>query len=147
MPLRKSGFVVYITKAYTYTIHLKNTVTNMFYFTFSLSVCQSIDIRNSPSEFKLLKPCRIIEGFLIISLIDNYNETDYDNLEFPALTEITDFFILYRVNGLKSLLKLFPNLRVIRGNNLVQDYAFIVYEMMNLHVSRLLLFIIHLCVL
>lgn len=70
----------------------------------------------------------------MISLIDKYNETDYD-LEFPELTEITDYLLLYRVNGLKSLIKLFPNLRIIRGNSLIKDYALIIYEMMHLHVS------------
>lgn len=69
----------------------------------------------------------------MISLIDKYNETDYD-VSFPKLTEITDFLLLYRVNGLKSLIKLFPNLRVIRGNTLIKDFALIIYQMMHLHV-------------
>lgn len=70
----------------------------------------------------------------MISLIDRYNDTDYDNLTFPELVEITDFLLLYRVQGLKSLIHLFPNLRVIRGNNLVNNYALIVYEMLQLTV-------------
>lgn len=97
-----------------------------------LTVCTSRDIRNSVSAFKQLKDCRIIEGFLMISLVDKYNETDYDGLEFPLLTEITGFLLLYRVNGLKSLLHLFPNLRIIRGNDLINDYSLIIYEMMHM---------------
>lgn len=71
----------------------------------------------------------------MISLVDKYNETDYDGLEFPLLTEITGFLLLYRVNGLKSLLQLFPNLRIIRGNDLINDYSLIIYEMMHMQVS------------
>lgn len=71
----------------------------------------------------------------MISLVDKYNETDYDGLEFPLLTEITGFLLLYRVNGLKSLLQLFPNLRIIRGNDLINDYSLVVYEMMHMQVS------------
>lgn len=85
--------------------------------------------------FRQLEGCRVIEGFLMISLVDKYNESHYENLEFPLLTEITDFLLVYRVNGLKSLIKLFPNLRVIRGNSLIKDYALIIYEMMHLTVS------------
>ncbi|XP_037039438.1 insulin-like receptor isoform X2 [Bradysia coprophila] len=95
-------------------------------------ICQSRDIRNNPSELNSLKNCRVIEGFLMISLIDRYNETDYDNITFPNLVEITDYLLLYRVQGLKTLMHLFPNLRVIRGNNLVGNYALIIYEMLQL---------------
>lgn len=86
--------------------------------------------------FRHLEGCRVIEGFLMISLVDKYNESHYENLEFPLLTEITDFLLVYRVNGLKTLMKLFPNLRVIRGNSLIKDYALIIYEMMHLQVSN-----------
>lgn len=101
---------------------------------FVVSVCSSKDIRNSVKNFNELKNCRVIEGFLMITLIDKYNETDYDNLTFPELTEVTEFLLLYRVNGLKSLGKLFPNLRIIRGNTLIHDFSFIIFEMMHLQV-------------
>jgi len=39
---------------------------------------------------------------------------------------------LYRVNGLKSLAKLFPNLSVIRGQDLFMSYAIAIYEMVHL---------------
>lgn len=72
----------------------------------------------------------------MITLIDKYNETDYDGMEFPELTEVTDFVLLYRVNGLKSVGRLFPNLRIIRGNNLVHDFSFVIFEMMHLQVNN-----------
>lgn len=79
----------------------------------------------------------------MISLMDRYNESHYENWSFPLLTEITDFLLVYRVNGLKTLMKLFPNLRIIRGNQLIKDYALIVYEMMHLTVRRFTLILIY----
>ncbi|KAJ6635921.1 Insulin-like receptor, partial [Pseudolycoriella hygida] len=108
------------------------TICSSLNATTSDGICQSKDIRNHPYELNILKGCRVIEGFLMITLIDRYNETDYDNLTFPELVEITDFLILYRVQGLKSLGHLFPNLQVIRGNHLVNNYALIIYEMLQL---------------
>lgn len=109
----------------------------MFLFV-SFTVCSSKDIRNSVKNFNQLKGCRVIEGFLMITLIDKYNETDYEGITFPELTEITEFLLLYRVNGLTSLGRLFPNLRVIRGNVLLHDSAFIIFEMQHLQVSLLI---------
>ncbi|KOX70594.1 Insulin-like receptor [Melipona quadrifasciata] len=95
-------------------------------------ICQSIDIRNSASAFGILKDCRVIEGFLQIVLIENNSERDFQPISFPKLREITGYILLYRLNGLKSLNNLFPNLEVIRGDILLTDYAFMVYEMQNL---------------
>lgn len=95
-------------------------------------ICQSIDIRNNVHFFSILKECRVIEGFLQIVLIENNTEADFENISFPKLREITGYFLLYRVDGLKSLNKLFPNLEVIRGDILLTDYAFMIYEMKNL---------------
>lgn len=95
-------------------------------------ICPSIDIRNNVSYFQILKDCQVIEGFLQIVLIERFNETDFLKYEFTKLREITGYLLLYRVNGLKSLSKLFPNLEVIRGDTLLTDYAFMIYEMQNL---------------
>jgi len=99
-------------------------------------ICQSIDIRNDVGSFKVLKDCRVIEGFLQIVLIENNTEADFENVSFPELREITGYFLLYRVDGLKSLNKLFPNLEVIRGDILLTDYSFMIYEMKNLQEVR-----------
>lgn len=96
------------------------------------SVCQSKDIRNRAENLKLLRGCRVIEGFLQIVLIDNANDSSYESLSFPELREITGYLLLYRVNGLKSLAKLFPNLSVIRGQDLFMSYAIAIYEMVHL---------------
>lgn len=80
---------------------------------------------------EILRGCRVIEGFLVITLIES-NYTAFGNTSFPELEEITDFFALFHVRGIRSLGKVFPNLRVIRGNNVLSNYAFIVFEMFGL---------------
>lgn len=91
-----------------------------------------MDIRNSVNSFENLRGCRVVEGFVQILLFDNVNESVFSNISFPELREITDFLLMYRVNGLRSLAQLFPNLAVIRGQNLFYAYAFIVFEMSSL---------------
>jgi hypothetical protein len=69
-----------------------------------------------------------------IVLIDHGTENSFTNLSFPELREITHYLLLYRVNGLRSIGKLFPNLAVIRGETLFLNYALVVFEMMQLQV-------------
>ena len=77
----------------------------------------------------------MVEGFLHIALMDNsVFVTDLNNRSFPALREITGYLFFYRVFGLRSIGQLFPNLAVIRGQQLFFDYSFIVYELMQLEV-------------
>lgn len=95
-------------------------------------ICQSIDIRNTVGYFAMMRGCRVIEGFLQIVLLENAPDKEFEDLQFPELREITGYLLLYRVHGLKSIGRLFPNLEVIRGNILLADYAFMVYEMQNL---------------
>ncbi|XP_014256336.1 insulin-like receptor [Cimex lectularius] len=95
-------------------------------------VCSSKDIRNSVESFSQLNGCQIVEGFVHIVLIDKATDADYANITFPELKEITDYLLLYRVHGLRSLGSIFPNLAVIRGNHLFKDYALVVFEMLHL---------------
>ncbi|XP_034934198.1 insulin-like receptor [Chelonus insularis] len=95
-------------------------------------VCQSIDIRNSVTQFSRLEGCRVVEGFVQILLIDHADDAAYANLTFPDLVEITGYLLLYRVNGLRSVGRLFPNLTVIRGHSLFINYALVTFEMMHL---------------
>lgn len=84
------------------------------------------------SHFKKLANCTIIEGHLRIVLIDNGIAADYENIQFPMLREVTDYVLFFRVMGLQSLAKMFPNLSVIRGRKLLHNYAFVIYEMLHL---------------
>ncbi|XP_044256884.1 insulin-like receptor [Tribolium madens] len=95
-------------------------------------ICESVDIRNTLDSFNRLKGCHVVEGFVQILLFDNVNETELSLLSFPNLTEITDYLLLYRVNGLRSIGQLFPNLSVIRGRSTFYTYSFVVFEMSSL---------------
>ncbi|XP_013383193.1 insulin receptor isoform X2 [Lingula anatina] len=95
-------------------------------------ICKSVDIRNNVSMFqKSLENCTVIEGYLQILLIDG-NPEDFEKLHFPKLVEVTDYVLLYRVNGMRTLRNIFPNLTVIRGKKLFFDYALVGYEMFGL---------------
>ena len=82
--------------------------------------------------FHNIDNCTVIEGYLQILLIDYADTSEYKDLHFPALREITDFLLLYRVYGLKTLAHIFPNLSVIRGQNLFFNYALVAFEMPDL---------------
>ncbi|XP_074651853.1 insulin-like peptide receptor [Tubulanus polymorphus] len=96
------------------------------------TICSDVIIGNTVTDFEKLRNCRVIEGFLKILLIDTATSEDFDNLRFPNLIEITDYVLLFRVYGLKSLRALLPNLTVIRGHNLFFNYALVAYEMPDL---------------
>jgi len=92
-----------------------------------------MDIRNSVSALRRLDNCTVIEGQLHIVLTERSHELDFANLSFPRLTEITDYLLLYRVSGLRSLSTLFPNLSVIRGQVLLYNYALVIFEMPDMY--------------
>lgn len=99
-------------------------------------VCSTIQIRNNLQSFEQLRNCNIIDGSLTIALVSKqphpYKPEDYENLRFPHLYEITEYLIFFRVEGISTLSKLFPNLAVIRGKELVSNHAFIIYQLFNL---------------
>lgn len=99
-------------------------------------VCESVDARNTAESLvRDLQDCRVVEGYVRIQLIDpgNNNDTaELEKLSFPKLREISHHLLLYRVSGLRSLAQLFPNLAVIRGASLFDQYALVAYEMFSL---------------
>uniref|UniRef100_A0A672HE81 Tyrosine-protein kinase receptor n=1 Tax=Salarias fasciatus TaxID=181472 RepID=A0A672HE81_SALFA len=95
-------------------------------------ICQSKDIRNNVTNLQLLEKCTIIEGHLKILLMFKTKTEDFRGLSYPKLRVVTDYVLLFRVYGLDSLSELFPNLTVIRGNNLFFNYALVLYEMLQL---------------
>ena len=101
-------------------------------FIFHISVCPSIDVRNTPEGLDRLQNCTVIEGSLQIVLIDYHSDPKFDDKRFPKLREITEYFLMYRVFKLRSLSDMFPNLRVIRGQNLFYNYALAIYEVPDL---------------
>ncbi|XP_061094093.1 insulin receptor b [Conger conger] len=95
-------------------------------------ICPSKDIRNNVTNLQSLENCTVIEGHLKILLMFKTKPEDFRDLSFPRLTVVTDYLLLFRVYGLESLRDLFPNLTVIRGNNLFFNYALVVFEMLQL---------------
>lgn len=59
-------------------------------------MCQSVDVRNSVTQLNSLKGCTVVEGFVQILLIDNADESQFENYTFPNLIEITGYLALYR---------------------------------------------------
>lgn len=115
--------------------HIAKVLNNYLFFYFP--VCGSMDIRNKPSYLSKLRGCRVIEGFLQILLMDGFEEKDFMAWRFPELVEVTEYILLYRVNGLTTLRNLFPNLAVIRGEgDGFFGYALVVYEMLQMQVSN-----------
>lgn len=77
-----------------------------------------------------LKGCVVVEGYLRVVLIEHAKQEDFARLSFPQLREVTGYVMFYRVNGLLSLGQLFPNLTLIRGNELaLNKYALVVFEL------------------
>ncbi|XP_026786253.3 insulin receptor b [Pangasianodon hypophthalmus] len=95
-------------------------------------ICSSKDIRNDVTNLRSLENCTVIEGHLKILLMFKTRAEDFRGLSFPKLVMITDYLLLFRVYGLESLRDLFPNLAVIRGNNLFFNYALVIFEMLQL---------------
>ncbi|KAL4658886.1 insulin receptor-like [Arapaima gigas] len=95
-------------------------------------ICQSKDIRNNVTNLQMLRNCTVIEGHLKILLMFKTKPEDFRGVSFPQLTVITDYLLLFRVYGLESLRNLFPNLAVIRGNNLFFNYGLVLFEMLQL---------------
>ncbi|XP_063002373.1 insulin receptor-related protein [Elgaria multicarinata webbii] len=91
--------------------------------------CESLDIRND-SQLRKLENCTVIEGNLQV-LMFTIGE-DVRHLAFPRLVMITEYLLLFRVDGLESLRELFPNLSVIRGTSLFFNYALVIFEMPHL---------------
>ncbi|KAG7170745.1 Insulin-like receptor-like 1 [Homarus americanus] len=94
-------------------------------------VCTSLRVMNSVDNLRKLTNCSVIEGSLQIVLIEEApqnKEEEWKKWSFPELVQITDFLLVFSVSGLRSLGQLFPNLAVIRGMVLHQNYGLVVYD-------------------
>lgn len=95
-------------------------------------VCQSMDIRNSVTNLAKLRNCTEIVGYLRIVLMENAEESDFEDYVFPELTHITGYLMLFDVVKLRSVAQLFPNLRVIRGRELFLNAVLVIHHMPDL---------------
>lgn len=95
-------------------------------------ICGEVDIRSDITEFEKLNGCTVIVGSLSILLMEKSRPEDFERYSFPDLTEINGYFMVYRVFGIRSLSNMFPNLSVIRGQILFEDFAFVLFELPDL---------------
>uniref|UniRef100_A0A1I8PES9 Fibronectin type-III domain-containing protein n=1 Tax=Stomoxys calcitrans TaxID=35570 RepID=A0A1I8PES9_STOCA len=95
------------------------------------NICKSITVKTL-QDFEKLKNCSIIAGHVQIAALDFTPET-LANLKPLPIEEITEYLLVYRVNGLDTLERLFPKLLVIRGIKLLYDkYGLVILENRNL---------------
>ncbi|KAK6028704.1 receptor L domain protein, partial [Ostertagia ostertagi] len=100
--------------------------------------CGTLDIRNHPNQgYKLgghksisstHVNCSVVEGSMVLSLIQNANVTEADFPMFQHLREITGSLLIFQVRKLSTLSRIFPNLRIIGGQNLIQHFSLIIYQ-------------------
>ena len=97
------------------------------------AVCDSIHIAHDLSIYDAgFRECTMIKGSLQLTQLGDGTENYYANLTFPALTEITEFLVVYQARGLHSLAQIFPNLSVIRGQKLLHGNVLIIHDMPDL---------------
>lgn len=102
-------------------------------------ICPTTDVRSDLDELSKLRNCTVIRGNLVIVLLESANAVQFEKYTFPELREISGYFLMMRVFGIRSLGRLFPNLSVIRGRQLLGDYAFVLFELLDLEEVGLLL--------
>ncbi|ODM95622.1 Insulin receptor [Orchesella cincta] len=89
-------------------------------------ICQRKYIRNDPANLESLRKCKVIEGSLQIALVNPDSPEKWANLSFPDLREITGYVLLFDISRITTLRNLFPNLAVIRGQELIDTNALII---------------------
>ncbi|KAL9873445.1 secreted decoy of InR [Glossina fuscipes fuscipes] len=91
------------------------------------NICKAITIR-SIEDFNRMQNCTIVVGH--VSIVELYFTKDMlKTLTAANVEEITDYLLIYRVNGLDTLERLLPKLEIIRGADLLFDrYALVLYE-------------------
>lgn len=123
------------------TLSVKNKVVKLLFMRVRIQIlhvlCQACDgfsNRNLQTMTKIGLKCVF---WLQIVLFEHTTIEDFQNISFPELLEIRGFLVLFRVYGLTSLSRLFPNLVLIRGLDLLTDYALIIFDMPHLQEVRI----------
>ncbi|VDD92788.1 unnamed protein product [Enterobius vermicularis] len=98
--------------------------------------CGNVDIRTASKYGDPLidyKNCTVVEGNVIIAV---YNDTTVDETTYESFKNIrvvTGFVVVFFTENLRSLSRVLPNLRIIGGDDMIVNYALIVYSNMGLH--------------
>uniref|UniRef100_A0A182Q8S0 receptor protein-tyrosine kinase n=1 Tax=Anopheles farauti TaxID=69004 RepID=A0A182Q8S0_9DIPT len=94
--------------------------------------CSNVDIRNDLRRLSQIENCTVINGFLQMVLIERVPASEFAKYQLKNLREVTGYMLFFRVINLTSLRDLFPNLMVIRGQQLIGNYALVFYYMENM---------------
>ncbi|XP_050101530.1 insulin-like peptide receptor [Anopheles aquasalis] len=94
--------------------------------------CTDVDIRNDLHRLRQIENCTVINGFFHMVLIERVPSEEFDRYVFTKLREVTGHMLFFRVINLVSLRKMFPNLMIIRGQQLLGPYALVFYYMTNM---------------
>ncbi|XP_053673826.1 insulin-like peptide receptor [Anopheles nili] len=94
--------------------------------------CTNVDIRNRLDRLRQIENCTVISGFFQMVLIEHVPSSEFAKYKFKNLREVTGYMLFFRVIHLVSLRDLFPNLMVIRGQQLIGNYALVFYYMSNM---------------
>uniref|UniRef100_A0A182M4K4 receptor protein-tyrosine kinase n=1 Tax=Anopheles culicifacies TaxID=139723 RepID=A0A182M4K4_9DIPT len=94
--------------------------------------CTNVDIRNDLRRLSQIENCSVIVGFFQMVLLDRVPSTEFEKYSFPNLREVTGYMLFFRVINLTTLRRMFPQLAVIRGQQLIGNYALVFYYMENM---------------
>ncbi|XP_049549343.1 insulin receptor [Anopheles darlingi] len=94
--------------------------------------CTDVDIRNDLRRLRQIENCTVINGYFHMVLIERVPSEEFDRYVFTKLREVTGHMLFFRVINLVSLRKMFPNLMIIRGQQLLGPYALVFYYMTNM---------------
>lgn len=89
-------------------------------------ICQRKYIRNDPINLESLRGCKVIEGSLQLALMNADSPDNWTQYRYPELKEITGYLLIFEISSLTSLQNIFPNLAVIRGQELIDTHALII---------------------
>uniref|UniRef100_A0A0N5AQ89 receptor protein-tyrosine kinase n=1 Tax=Syphacia muris TaxID=451379 RepID=A0A0N5AQ89_9BILA len=98
--------------------------------------CGNVDIRTSSKygdPHISYENCTVVEGNVIIAV---YNDTAIDESAyaiFKTIRVVTGFVVVFFTENLRSLSRVLPNLRIIGGDDLIDDYSLIVYSNVGLY--------------
>lgn len=92
--------------------------------------CGSLRLQNELEDLSKLENCTIITGYLSLLLMEKAtDEHDWDKYSFPNLIEIWEYLFVYRARRLTTLGNLFPNLRLIKGQETIHNHALVIWSM------------------
>ncbi|CAG0878938.1 unnamed protein product [Darwinula stevensoni] len=104
-------------------------------------ICPSLRITDSTVESKQLDPflnCTIVDGHVWVVMTDTHKTLAMPssslhvsilaNISFKHLREIANHLFVYQNKALQTLSSLFPQLTVIRGQQLFHDFALLIYQ-------------------